>query len=777
MKAIIFILFLFLCALPFIGNAGETEKIIEFNITGSQTTHNPRTYDVQLSAPSGGTLGTPSSATLTINSGSGATPATLTIRMIDAIVDRAGTSGTTQRFAVDRSGDTSGTSSVTWRVSGTGATPAAVSDFVGGVFPEGAIGFSAGETSKTSTINIAGKTAPSATITYLITLSVPVGANLGTPSSVTAQVQNAGDGAQVVWSISSPTPTVDRGENGTTQSVDISRTSGTSAASITYATAPGGSVPAVAEDFVPSGFPAATSNFATNETVKRLTWNIAGKAGAGPTVTYDAILSNPTVGTIGTGATRLTINDSGLANQVSIPARINSGGTALFVDAAGNQWGVDAFFTGGTVITTASAISGTVDDTLYQRQRQAGPVKYTLAGLPTGQKYDITLLFAEIDSGQSASCTQNVAGARKMDFYVNGAMVTEGIDPCFSSGFNAALARDFRQLSPDANSQLVLEVRANASATTLPALAGFYIRVAEETPLAQRFLFFGNPGGQDYTDNADNVWVNGDQFIPECEAWNGTVRQVSGTSDPQIYQSWCEGRTLTVRLPMDTTAGTARTVYLGFSEPVATEAGQRLMNITVEGSSAAAGLDVLSAAGGPDRAYRIRRDVTLSDSTLDITLTGTADMPALLNNLSVINPTTSPTVSYVASGSWKSEFLLPKNTIVRAFAPPRGIAASGNPLVVRAVNDTASTMFVNHAPCPTSPTHGTKTDTSATDNNFYLCITTRDPANHSASLFTLDPNSSVVDEFEVEVCEVDRVTGNTLNCQPFTVGVRVSRVS
>lgn len=762
--------------LPFTGRAGETEKIIQFNITGSQTTHAPRTYDVQLGTPVNGTLGTPSRVTLTINSGSGA-PAALSLRLLDPIVDRAGTTGTTQRFAVDRTGDISGASSVTWQVSAASDNPAATSDFVGGAFPSGAIGFSSGETSKTSTISIAGKTAPSSSVAYVITLSSPTGANLGTPSTVTAQVQNEGIGAQTIWSISSATPSVDRGEAGTTQSVDVTRTNGSGSASVSVSTAPGGSVPATEDDFSPSGFPSFTASFSALETKKRLSWSIAGKAGAGPTVTYDATLSAPSAGTIGTGTTRLTVLDSGPAGEIVIPARINSGGTLLSLDTAGNQWGVDQYYTGGTTITTTSAIAGTLDDALFQKQRQAGPVKYTLLGLPTGQRYDITMLFAEIASSQSGSCTLSVAGARKMDLFANGELVEAGIDPCFSSGFETALVKDFRGLSPDAESKIVLELRANASATLLPALAGFYIRLAEETPTAQRFLFFGNPDASSYEDVGGNMWVPGDHFIPECEAHEGSLRPIVGTANPQLYQSWCAGPTLTVRVPVDTSEGADRTIYLGFSEPEASAAGQRLMNVTVEGASAATNLDVLTASGGPDRAYRLRRDVTLSDDTLDVILTGTTSMPAILNNLSILTPTAAPTVDHVASTSWKSEFLLPKNTIVKAFAPPRGVAASGNSLVVRDVDDTGSTMFVNHAPCPASPTHGEKTDDTNTDTNFYLCVTTWDPENHSDSLFTIDPNSSVVDTFTVSVCEVDRVTGETLNCQPFTVGVRVSRVS
>lgn len=118
------------------------------------------------------------------------------------------------------------------------------------------------------------------------------------------------------------------------------------------------------------------------------------------------------------------------------------------------------------------------------------------------------------------------------------------------------------------------------------------------------------------------------------------------------------------------------------------------------------------------------------------------------------------TVPIIASIGWKSEFVLPKNTVVRAFAPPRGVSAEGNSLIARLIDTDRSVMQIEE-----------------TGQGLYLLIRTRDAGNPQVSLFDLQPNSSVIDEFEVEVCEVERATGNTLNCQPFTVGIRVSRVS
>ena len=60
-------------------------------------------------------------------------------------------------FTVTRAGDTSGATTVSYAVTGTGVNPANAADF-GGTLPSGTVTFAAGETAKTVTINVAGDT-------------------------------------------------------------------------------------------------------------------------------------------------------------------------------------------------------------------------------------------------------------------------------------------------------------------------------------------------------------------------------------------------------------------------------------------------------------------------------------------------------------------------------------------------------------------------------------------------------------------------------------------
>ena len=76
-------------------------------------------------------------------------------------------------FTVTRSGDTTGASSATYTVSGSGANAANAADFTGGALPTGPVSFAAGETSKLVTINVAGDTTAEANEGFTVTLSAP----------------------------------------------------------------------------------------------------------------------------------------------------------------------------------------------------------------------------------------------------------------------------------------------------------------------------------------------------------------------------------------------------------------------------------------------------------------------------------------------------------------------------------------------------------------------------------------------------------------------------
>ena len=90
---------------------------------------------------------------------------------------------TDMTYTVSRTGDLSGTASASWSVAGSGANPAAASDFQGGTLPAGTVTFAPGEASKTIVIRVAGDTTAERDEGFTVTLAGPTGATLGVATS------------------------------------------------------------------------------------------------------------------------------------------------------------------------------------------------------------------------------------------------------------------------------------------------------------------------------------------------------------------------------------------------------------------------------------------------------------------------------------------------------------------------------------------------------------------------------------------------------------------
>ena len=75
-------------------------------------------------------------------------------------------------FTVERAGNTTGTSSAVWAVTGSSANAA---DFVGSVLPSGSVTFAAGQTTANVTVNVQGDRAIEQDESFTVTLSNPIG--------------------------------------------------------------------------------------------------------------------------------------------------------------------------------------------------------------------------------------------------------------------------------------------------------------------------------------------------------------------------------------------------------------------------------------------------------------------------------------------------------------------------------------------------------------------------------------------------------------------------
>lgn len=102
--------------------------------------------------------------------------------------------------------------------------------------------------------------------------------------------------------------------------------------------------------------------------------------------------------------------------------RINAGGSS-YTDSNGKFWAADNYYLNGSTFSVGGAISGTVDDTLFQteRYRDTGPLNYEFPIPETGD-YEIKIYFAEIYNGITG------AGQRVFDVQIEGNVVENDLD-------------------------------------------------------------------------------------------------------------------------------------------------------------------------------------------------------------------------------------------------------------------------------------------------------------------------------------------------------------
>jgi hypothetical protein len=112
--------------------------------------------------------------------------------------------------------------------------------------------------------------------------------------------------------------------------------------------------------------------------------------------------------------------------------RIACGNASDFTDAQGNTWAADNSFTGGSTFTSGSAIAGTVDDGLYQRER-FGNFSYAIT-VGNGN-YKLNLGFAETFWG--------LVGDRVFDVSAQGVLILDNFDILTEVAFQAALVKTF----------------------------------------------------------------------------------------------------------------------------------------------------------------------------------------------------------------------------------------------------------------------------------------------------------------------------------------------
>jgi hypothetical protein len=177
-------------------SAGEISRTVTVNVSGDIAVESDETFALNLSNPSDGLAIATATASATIVNDD----ASVAIAVLAASQNEGNTgAATVLTFTLTLAGDSSVVRSVSYVATGTGASPASASDFVGGVLPSGTVTFGAGETSKKLVVQIASDASSEPNETFAVTLSAPSnGLTIATGSAVGTIVNDDTSGGDPV---------------------------------------------------------------------------------------------------------------------------------------------------------------------------------------------------------------------------------------------------------------------------------------------------------------------------------------------------------------------------------------------------------------------------------------------------------------------------------------------------------------------------------------------------------------------------------------------------
>ncbi|MFZ4734064.1 MAG: Calx-beta domain-containing protein, partial [Pirellulales bacterium] len=233
--------------------AGETTKTIIVNVNGDTVIEADEGFVVTLSGSVGGVIDVSTAAGTILNDDF--PPPKVSVSAANAVKPEGNVGSTAFLFTVTRTGDLAGPTTVRWVVEGSGERPASPDDFAAGVFPAGVVTFTAGETTKTIAIGVAGDSKAEGDERFRVTLAEPAGATIdgGTADGVILN-----DDAVTSWlSIAAATAIQREGDLGSRPFTFSVLRSGSlaNAAMVNWSVAGSGTNPASADDFVDGVFP------------------------------------------------------------------------------------------------------------------------------------------------------------------------------------------------------------------------------------------------------------------------------------------------------------------------------------------------------------------------------------------------------------------------------------------------------------------------------------------------------------------------------------------
>ncbi|MGD9886304.1 MAG: malectin domain-containing carbohydrate-binding protein, partial [Reyranella sp.] len=601
--------------------AGETSKTITVNVAGDSAVEASEGFTPILSSPSSGlAIGTASATGTIVND-----DASVSVAAQSALKAEGNGGGTAFTFTVTRTGDASGSATVSYAVAGTGSAPANAADFAGGVLPAGIVSFAAGETSKTITVSVAADSVVEANEGFTVTLSSPVGGTIGTASATGSILNDDGTANQLVKAVNVGGGQV-TASGGTVFEADSGPARG-AAESQTFATtaAISGTTDDVLyqdERWIPGGsytyeVPVTNGTYRVDLLLAEI---YSGITGAGQRV-FDMALEGQALASlqnidifseVGANAAftisqQVTVSDGSLSIQVG-PGSAAAGNVE---NAKLNAFAVYA------VSAPPSATLSIAAAMASQNEGNSGSTAFTFTVTRTGDT--------------SGSATASYAAAGTGSAPANAADFAGGVLPAGIVSF--AAGETARTITVNVAGDLTVEPSETFTVTLSPPSPGSTSTTIGTASAAGSILNDDSAGSSQLV-TAVNVGggqvtaSNGVVFQADPGPTTGaaasrlfaTTASISGTTDDALYQDerWTPGGSYTYEVAVAN--GTYRVdlllaeIYWGI-----TGSGQRVFDMALEGQALAAlqNIDIYSRVGA-NAALTISQQVTVSDGSLSI---------------------------------------------------------------------------------------------------------------------------------------------------------------
>jgi len=283
---------------------------------------------------------------------------------------------------------------------------------------------------------------------------------------------------------------------------------------------------------------------------------------------------------------------------------VNAGGPAV------GSFAADVDFIGGSTSTSTAAVdtSGVTNPApmaVYQ-SRRFGNFTYTLPGFGAGSSHTVRLHFSENFF--------TAAGQRVFNVSINGTQVLTNFDIFAAAGAqNKAVIREF-VINANSSGQYGIQF---TSVVNNASVSGIEIISASTSGPVD--INSGGPGVGAFvadTDFSGGVTINHANTIDLSGVTNPAPTAVYQTA--RVAATIGAGTTFSYTIP-GFTAGSSHTVRLHFAETFWTAAGQRVFNVSINGTQVLTNFDVFAAAGAMNKAV-IRQFTTTANASGQINL-------------------------------------------------------------------------------------------------------------------------------------------------------------